>query len=316
MPIWSSSLLALILTLGGIGLLLANGRRLPMDVPNERSLHDRPIPRIGGLVVIPAAAMAALVGGNSAATYGVGVLVALLFAVSAGDDRAGLPVVVRFGTHLVAAVGIVWLLEADWITGALAAVAIAWMTNLYNFMDGANGLAGGMAVFGFGTYAIAGQEPSIVLWSACLAAASAGFLVFNFDPARIFLGDAGSIPLGFLAGTLGYWGIRAGDWPIWFPVLAFAPFVVDASVTLVRRILSRELIWQAHRQHYYQRLVQMGWSHRRLAAAEYLLMATTCFIALLLVRQGELTRWFLAATTIAYAILLALVDRRWKRIRS
>lgn len=311
MPIWFAPILALTLTLVGIGIMLAYGRRLPMDVPNARSLHDRPIPRIGGLVVIPAAVVAVVAGGSSSPSHGIAMLVGILFAVSAGDDRGGLPVLVRLGAHLGAAVGAAWLLDANWITGALAALAIAWMTNLYNFMDGANGLAGGMAVFGFGTYAIAAQEPAIVLWAACLAGASAGFLVFNSDPARVFLGDAGSIPLGFLAGTLGYWGIRVGDWPYWFPLLAFAPFIVDASVTLVRRMIAGERVWQAHRQHYYQRLIQMGWSHRKLAVAEYLLMAVTGMLGLLLLRQGEQTFW-LMVVAVAYIVLLTAIDRRWK----
>lgn len=301
------------LTLGGLRLMLACGRRLPMDMPNARSLHDRPVPRIGGLALVPAAVGAALVGGGSAVAWGIGVLAVLLFVVSARDDRAGLPVAVRLGIHLAAAVGVAGLLDADWVAGALAAAAIAWMTNLYNFMDGSNGLAGGMAVFGFGTYAMVGQEPGIVLWSASLAAASAGFLVYNFDPARIFMGDAGSIPLGFLAGALGYWGVREGDWPFWFPAVAFAPFVVDASVTLARRVLGKERVLQPHRQHYYQRLVRMGWSHRRLAISEYLLMAATCGMALALVRHDDALYWLLTVAA-AYAVLLVAIDRRWSRI--
>jgi UDP-N-acetylmuramyl pentapeptide phosphotransferase/UDP-N-acetylglucosamine-1-phosphate transferase len=88
----------------------------------------------------------------------------------------------------------------------LSVLSIVWMTNLFNFMDGANGLAGGMAVFGFAAYALvaslAGQY-DLAIWSACIAAAAVGFLVFNFDPARIFMGDVGSVPLGFLAAVLG-----------------------------------------------------------------------------------------------------------------
>jgi UDP-N-acetylmuramyl pentapeptide phosphotransferase/UDP-N-acetylglucosamine-1-phosphate transferase len=98
-------------------------------------------------------------------------------------------------------------------------------------------------------------------------------LLFNFDPARIFMGDVGSIPLGFLAASLGLVGIQREVWPLWFPVLVFAPFIVDATVTLLRRAWRREKIWQAHREHYYQRLVQSGWSHRKLALHEYALMA-------------------------------------------
>jgi hypothetical protein len=96
------------------------------------------------------------------------------------------------------------------------------------------------------------------------------FLLLNFSPARVFMGDAGSVPLGFLAGGIGIAGWRTVSWPAWFPLLVFSPFVVDASVTLARRMfMRRERFWHPHREHYYQRLVRMGWSHRRLALTEY-----------------------------------------------
>jgi UDP-N-acetylmuramyl pentapeptide phosphotransferase/UDP-N-acetylglucosamine-1-phosphate transferase len=97
---------------------------------------------------------------------------------------------------------------------------------------------------------------------AGVAAAAAGFLCFNFHPARIFMGDVGSVPLGFTAGALGLVGWRSGAWPLWFPLLVFAPFILDATVTLLRRALRGEKVWQAHRSHYYQRMVQMGLGHR------------------------------------------------------
>jgi UDP-N-acetylmuramyl pentapeptide phosphotransferase/UDP-N-acetylglucosamine-1-phosphate transferase len=93
--------------------------------------------------------------------------------------------------------------------------------------------------------------------------AAAVFLKANFHPARIFLGDVGSVPLGFLAGALGALGVYRDLVPVWFPFVVFAPFFVDATVTLLRRMLRGERFWQAHREHYYQRLVQMGWGHRR-----------------------------------------------------
>ena len=115
---------------------------------------------------------------------------------------------------------------------AVLALATMWVTNLYNFMDGSDGLAGGMALFGFGAYALsawlAGDAVFVVV-AASIAAASAAFLVFNFPPAKVFMGDAGSIPLGFLAAALGILGWRAGHWPLWFPVLVFSPFIIDAS---------------------------------------------------------------------------------------
>jgi UDP-N-acetylmuramyl pentapeptide phosphotransferase/UDP-N-acetylglucosamine-1-phosphate transferase len=165
--------------------------------------------------------------------------------------------------------------HAHFLIAMTLTLAIAWMTNLYNFMDGSDGLAGGMSAIGFGAYAIAAWQSgvsNVALPSIALASACAAFLLFNFPPARLFMGDAGSIPLGFVAGALGVHGAVTEIWPAWFPLLVFSPFVVDASVTLARRAVSGEPFWRAHRTHYYQRLVLGGWSSRRLALGAYAVM--------------------------------------------
>src|SRR5262245_1457719 len=150
-------------------------------------------------------------------------------------------------------------------------------------MDRSDGLAGGMAVFGFSFYAVAAWlagSTEFALVNLSIAAAAGAFLVFNFHPARIFLGDAGSVPLGFLAAALGLIGWLQRDWTGWFPILVFSPFIMDASVTLARRLLRREKVWQAHRDHYYQRLVRLGWGHGRTALAEYAVMFASGVAAL------------------------------------
>jgi UDP-N-acetylmuramyl pentapeptide phosphotransferase/UDP-N-acetylglucosamine-1-phosphate transferase len=190
------------------------------------------------------------------------------------------------------------------------------MTNLYNFMDGADGLAGGMAVIGFTTYAAAAAlsgETAFALTNAVVAAAAGAFLLFNFPPARMFMGDAGSVPLGFLAAAFGLSGWQAGIWPWWFPAIVFAPFVADASVTLVRRALRGEKVWQAHRSHYYQRQVLMGWSHRQLAGFEYVLMLVTAGAALIARQAEALTQGaVLAMLLITYVVIGLVIDLRWR----
>ena len=203
----------------------------------------------------------------------------MLVGISFLDDVIGLPIIWRFLVHFVAAGSVAagFLLNhtgLGWVL--LAIVAIVWMTNLYNFMDGIDGLAGGMALFGFGFYALAGVLSGhlpFALTSASIAAAAGAFLLFNFHPARIFMGDAGSTLLGFLAACLGIVGWQLGIWTLWFPGLVFSPFIVDATVTLIQRLLRGEKIWRPHREHYYQRLALSGWGHRRTALAEYALMA-------------------------------------------
>jgi UDP-N-acetylmuramyl pentapeptide phosphotransferase/UDP-N-acetylglucosamine-1-phosphate transferase len=211
----------------------------------------------------------------------------LLVGISFLDDIIGLPIIGRLLVHFVAAGGTVaglLLNRTGVVVVLLAVVAIVWMTNLYNFMDGMDGLAGGMALFGFGFYALAGVlngHLPFAVTNAAIAATAAAFLLFNFHPARIFMGDAGSTLFGFLAACLGLVGWQLGIWTLWFPGLVFSPFIVDATVTLARRLLRREKIWRPHREHYYQRLVLSGWGHRRTVLAEYGVMALCGGFALL-----------------------------------
>ncbi|MBL8486666.1 MAG: glycosyltransferase family 4 protein [Rhodocyclaceae bacterium] len=323
LPLLLAPLLAFLVSAAGLALLLRTGwaHRLAMDLPNHRSLHDAPIPRVGGIVVIP---VAIGVTWGFLGLFPVLVVTTLaLCAISFVDDRWGVPIGIRLGGHLLAAA---WLVSryVPWPEGILVAlvsvVAIGWLANLYNFMDGADGLAGGMALLGFaalGAGALLKGAPSLAILAFCVSGAAAGFLVFNFPPARIFMGDGGSVPLGFLAGAIGFEGLRTGLWPAWFPLLVFSPFVVDATVTLGRRILRRERFWEPHRDHYYQRLVRMGWSHRRVALVEYAVMlgtAATGLVGLGLPGPGQAAVAF--AWLALFAALMAWVDRRWRRTQS
>jgi UDP-N-acetylmuramyl pentapeptide phosphotransferase/UDP-N-acetylglucosamine-1-phosphate transferase len=166
-------------------------------------------------------------------------------------------------------------------------LALVWMMNLYNFMDGMDGFAAGMTIVGFavlGGFFFRGSQPVFGWVSLFIVGASAGFLVHNFPPARIFLGDVGSVPLGFLAGSLSLLGHREGLFDLWVPILVFSPFVVDATVTLGRRLFRGERVWRAHREHYYQRLVLAGWGHRKTVLVEYVLMLAVGATADLYVR--------------------------------
>jgi len=304
---WLAPVLSAVVSGVTIAFLLRSGRAGPLDQPNDRSLHVIPVPRSGGLGIMAGVILGAVAAAAAPAMF-AGLIVVVL--VSWWDDRRSLPVVLRFASHFAAGgMALSGGLDAQWAEWGLwsqvvALLCIVWMTNLYNFMDGANGLAGGMAVFGFGAYAVAatmaGQAP-LAVWAACIAAAAAGFLLFNFDPARIFMGDVGSVPLGFLAAVLGLEGMRLDAWPTWFPLLVFAPFIVDASVTLVKRGLRGEKVWQAHREHYYQRLVRSGWSHRKLALHEYGLMAALAVSACAMLGWSAMAQ---GATLLAWLLVL------------
>lgn len=263
-----------------------------LDHPNERSLHDRPTPRGGGVAILAAIIACETVQIVLFYDGHVMVIAASMLVVAAVaflDDHYFIPPVYRLMAQTAAALiilyggfvmenleipGVAW--HWPYAAGALFSVLfIVWMINLYNFMDGMDGFAGGMAVSGFGAFAamgwIAGHELFLAV-NLIIACASAGFLVFNFPPARIFMGDIGSSTLGLLAAALSLWGVKDGVFPFWIAVLVFSPFIVDASVTLLRRLWRREKIWLAHKTHYYQKLVQAGWGHRNTVLLEYLIM--------------------------------------------
>lgn len=275
-------LIAAAATLAILFLWLRRAAGMPLDYANDRSLHVGAMPRIGGIAM--AGGIVAALPLLSFQHVPMPILAAAsgLFIFSLADDLRPLPVVPRLLGQLLAAGVAVWGLGIPWAVALPAMLALAWMTNLYNFMDGADGLAGGMAVIGFGAYSLAAwaHTPELSMTCMAIAGAAIGFLAFNFPPAKVFMGDAGSIPLGFLAGTLGILGWREGIWPAWFPILVFSPFIVDATVTLWRRLLRGERVWQAHREHAYQRLILAGWTHRRLVLAAWVLMAAAAVTAL------------------------------------
>jgi UDP-N-acetylmuramyl pentapeptide phosphotransferase/UDP-N-acetylglucosamine-1-phosphate transferase len=313
-----SPLIAVLVTYFLIRFMLSSKTFIKIqDAPNERSLHSAPVPRFGGVGLM----LGILSGGllvPSSLVWWVGLPTLLLFAVSLIDDIKSLPVKQRLLVHVIAALILVLGSGLFSQQGILVSAAVllftVWMTNLYNFMDGSDGLAAGMALFGFGMYGVAAllaHNTPLALLSLCITAAAAGLLYFNFHPAKIFMGDAGSIPLGFLAAAIGLWGWQQGSWAIWFPMLVFSPFIIDASVTLLKRIVGGARVAEAHREHYYQRLILMGWGHRNVALAEYVLMLVIGASALIV--QYEPFPWrMLLVWCLVYLILMVLLDVRWK----
>ena len=203
-----------------------------------------------------------------------------------------------FGQLQLGVVG--WVITFLWIVG---------LTNAYNFMDGMDGFAGGMTCFGFaflGVLAWMHDDMWLFFLAFSTVASSLGFLIYNFPRAKIFLGDNGSIPLGFLAGALSLLGIQRGDWDIGAAILIFSPFIVDATVTLLRRLWNGQKVWQAHREHYYQRLVLLGWGHKKTVLFEYVLMLLCGGSAILYVQLGAAFReMILCLWIVFYASLIA-----------
>jgi UDP-N-acetylmuramyl pentapeptide phosphotransferase/UDP-N-acetylglucosamine-1-phosphate transferase len=329
------------------GQLSSDGARVRlMDHPNERSLHATPIPRTGGLAILFSLALGllleillAMFGVRShlleakTSIWVIGVTL-LLAAVSLWDDWGELSPGFRFVLHGLAAVAVVFgagltidslplplvrVWSLGWASLPLSVLCLMWMTNLYNFMDGMDGFAGGMSIVGFGflgLIALGAGNMFIALLSFLIVAAVAGFLIYNWPPAKIFMGDVGSILLGFLAGALSIMGVHEKLFDLWVPVLIFSPFIVDATVTLFRRLVRGERVWLAHREHYYQRLVLLGWGHRKTVLAEYCLMLACGTSAVIYTRTGERVRFVLLVLWVllycALAVSVRLAEQRSK----
>jgi Fuc2NAc and GlcNAc transferase len=302
-----------------------------LDVPNRRSAHKVPTARGGGLaialVVLGGVAAAHAAGAvpfrTAAALVGGGVMIA---GVGWVDDHGGLPARLRALVHFAAAAwALFWLggmprLELG--VGAahlgpagavLAALGIVWVTNLYNFMDGIDGIAGGQAVVvgvAGGALLWAAGAPALALAALLVAGASAGFLLWNWQPARIFMGDVGSGAIGYAFGVLALASENAGAVPALVWLLLLGVFVVDATVTLLRRMARREPFLHAHRSHAYQRAVQGGSTHARVASAVLLIDLVLALLAAAAVLRPA---WTGAAWAVGAALLL-LVYLRVERL--
>lgn len=308
---------ALVTLLVSAILLSSKITRSIKDIPNERSLHEMPTPRIGGVGLI-----AGLLSGWAimfhAPSLWILLPLLLLFLLSLIDDVRGLSVRIRFALHFIAAFSVVWgegLFAANFLLAVAAILLIVWMINLYNFMDGSDGLAGGMTLVGFSVYGVAslmGGDEVLAMICFSIGAAALGFLYFNFYPAQVFMGDAGSIPLGFLAASIGIVGWDRNLWPVWFPVMVFSPFVLDATVTLLKRAIRGERVWRAHREHYYQRLVQLGAGHRNTALIEYALMISVGVSALWALQNPDVLLVIALAWCFIYGLAMVSLDYRWK----
>ncbi|MGH7704176.1 MAG: MraY family glycosyltransferase [Gemmatimonadales bacterium] len=304
--------------------------RALLDIPNPRSSHTTPTPRGGGLaiagVALTGVALAGAMDPSSRATAialgGGGLLVAWVGWL---DDRRGLSAGSRVLVQVVAAAwalywlgGLPSLTVGDWtITlgpwgSILGAVGIVWCTNLYNFMDGVDGIAAGEAVSvaGIGTVLLwlSGNQ-GLSLMAATVGAASAGFLWWNWSPARIFMGDVGSGTLGFLFAGLAVASENAGAVPLAAWLLLLGAFIFDATATLLRRVLRVERWYQAHQRHAYQRAVQAGLSHARVSGAVLLLNAGLGLLAAAVWARPDRLLVCLVAASLLLGAVYWLIER-------
>lgn len=307
----------LIATLAATGLVLKFLRRHAIfDHPNKRSSHTGLIPRGGGIAVVAVLMVTWAIVSTPDNRFEIGtvLLAALLLAgVSWIDDLRSLAPGIRLLAQAAAVLpALVWLdtkgpvfqgLLPGPLDLAIAGLAWLWFINLFNFMDGIDGITGIETAFiGAGIALIAGQTPGFGLdpiLPATVCAAAIGFLWWNWHPAKVFLGDVGSVPLGFLLGWLllnlasdGYWA-AALILPLYY--------LADATITLLRRAARRERVWEAHREHFYQYAVQNGRSHATVSTG-----VGACNAALLGLAFLSLTWPWIALFTAAATVALFL----------
>jgi UDP-N-acetylmuramyl pentapeptide phosphotransferase/UDP-N-acetylglucosamine-1-phosphate transferase len=286
-------------------------RREMLDHPNERSSHSSPTPRGGGLAIL---AIALPLVGVIHWLHLPGVMIIPVFmGLAAGlallpwiDDLNGLPVVLRLVAHLLAAAVMMTLMPTNlfvfqgllplWLDRAVAVLVWVWFINLYNFMDGIDGLAGAETIavcIGLFTIVLIVGGPvgpgavALAQSTLVIAAAAAGFLVLNWHPARVFMGDVGAITLGYV---LGWFLLTLATWGYWVAALILpAYFLADASITITRRMLSGEPIWRPHAKHCYQRAVQRGMSHVRVVR---FVSGGNCCLMVLAITSTQVTNWW------------------------
>jgi UDP-N-acetylmuramyl pentapeptide phosphotransferase/UDP-N-acetylglucosamine-1-phosphate transferase len=283
----------------GIALHYLNKRAI-LDNPNERSSHQQPTPRGGGIALVPVIVVAwGMIGILFHASFMHWIVViagAALGAISWIDDVRGLPPAPRFLSHIVAVAVVVALLPPGklvfqgWLPLVLdraAAVLLwVWFVNLFNFMDGIDGITGvETAALGIGIAIVAAlsglaiARVDLAPLGLALAATAVGFLFWNWHPARIFMGDVGSVPLGFFVGWLLIAAAADGAWVAALILPAY--YLADATITLVRRAARLAPVWQAHREHFYQKAAAAGWRHDRVALCVGILDLILIGIALL-----------------------------------
>jgi Fuc2NAc and GlcNAc transferase len=329
-----ASLLLGVLLVSGVGTAIVRHyaiARSVLDIPNHRSSHTAPTPRGGGVAVVAVFLLGISVLCASGrmdprlwcALFGAGSIVAVIGFL---DDHRHIAARWRLLAHFAAAG---WVLA--WLGGVppisigaavqdlgivgdlLAAVALVWLLNLYNFMDGIDGIAGIEAVTACAgaivIYSASHGTANVGHPAALLAASTLGFLFWNFPPAKIFMGDAGS---GFLGITLGVLAldaaIRRPEW-LWSWIILLGAFTVDATVTLLFRLNRGEKLYEAHRSHAYQHAAQRYASHRKVTLAVAAINLLWLLPIALLAGSGRLDG--LLATVIAYVPLVwvALVFR-------
>jgi Fuc2NAc and GlcNAc transferase len=294
-----------------------------MDCPNARSSHDVPTPRGGGVALVVVSLIALVtVGASETSLWFMALGCGIVAYTGFIDDRQDVSPKTRLLTHFLGATIVVaaaggippltflgFTLDLGAIGFLLAIVAVVWILNLYNFMDGINGIASMEAIttmlpMFFLLGAFAGFELPLGQIHLLIAASVLGFLLWNFPSARIFMGDAGSGFLGIVIASLMLLSAQIGEEWLWGWLIMLGAFVVDATFTLLRRVLAKNQVFDAHRTHGYQWASRIHKSHTKVTVAFGLINLLWLFPMAYLVVSGTADGF--AMLLVAYAPLAVL----------
>ena len=261
-----------------------------LDTPNERSSHRKPIPKGGGIVVVGAVLIAFVVIFNSRGVIYLPLIIATLFLalISWIDDLKDLPAGLRLTAQFISSTFVLLMMSPSepyfhgiiptWFELIIIAFIWVWFINIFNFMDGIDGITAVETIsIGMGLFLIiliCGGRSEVGLSGLVLAASALGFMWWNWSPSQLFLGDVGSIPLGFIIGWL---LLQILPTPLWLiSVIIPLYYLSDATITLIIRCLNREKFWLPHRKHFYQLATSRGLSHAHIAST--ILILNVCLI--------------------------------------
>lgn len=311
-PAASAAVLSFILT--GLAAWYARKSGL-LDHPGERHSHKEATPRGGGAGLVAAFFIASLVvaGPETPDAWMHGILPGMLFIAFLGawDDHRSLSVRFRLFVQLAVSIGFIWYASSTgWFGAAIAVVLggifLVWMINMYNFMDGSNGMAAMQGVFGGLVLALLFHRSGMFFFSSLsvlLAASCIGFLPWNLGRARVFMGDVGSLALGFVFAALLLYGVGTGAFGIPVALMVMLVFLTDSTLTLLTRVIRREQWYNPHRQHLYQRLIAHGWSHLGVAALYQFVNLALVFPAMVIAVKYPVFAWVAAMASIIICVL-------------
>jgi len=318
-------------------LIKASSRIGIIDVPNHRSLHDQPKPRTGGLAILVAITLGLVTFKSDISNelFSFFPYILLLAGMAVLDDIYSISAFKRLFLQVIVASLVIYNglsintlvlfhyeIPINPIIGAILSILfIVWLVNLYNFMDGMDGFSAGMAIFGFGTFAILAflkGEDGFAFANLVIVVAVLGFLIFNLPPSKIFMGDVGSTVIGMFVALFTLWADYRDIFPVYLSVIIFTPFMLDSTVTLIKRALRREKLMEAHCTHYYQRLVLSGLGHKKTLVIEYTWMGLCSLVSIVLFKVDNINIQIsvLGVFVLACLIFLIRIDRSTQKIQT